>query len=114
MYLPIIFKILEISSIQDDEFCTALVEEETDILFSDVCTNEEEKLWECGIIPYIFNDNVSEELKDIIKEAMKRIAKVSIIRFIEITDKSDYIKIIDGGRFASYVGRKEGKQVQIY
>lgn len=38
-------------------------------MFSDVCTNDEEKLWEYGIVPYVFKDNVSEELKDFVEEA---------------------------------------------
>lgn len=45
----------------DDKYCTILEEEED--MFSDVCTNDRNKLWKYGIVPYIFSKNVSEELK---------------------------------------------------
>lgn len=39
-------------------------------MFSDVCTNDKGKLWENGIA-ICFNDNVIEELKGFVMEAMK-------------------------------------------
>lgn len=41
---------------------------------------------------------------------MRRIKKESTVKFIEKTYQRDFIKIIDEGKFCSYVGRIGGKQ----
>ncbi|GBC12577.2 zinc metalloproteinase nas-4-like [Rhizophagus irregularis DAOM 181602=DAOM 197198] len=96
------------SILRNDKYCTILEEEED--MFSDVCTNDGKKLWEYGIVPYVFNDNVSDELKKLVMEAMKRITRVSVIKFVKRMNQRDYIKISDKGKFSSYVGRIGGKQ----
>jgi hypothetical protein len=78
---------------------------------SDVCVNDQKKLWKDGIVPYEFDNNVSMELKTIVKYAMKAISKVSSIRFVIKTDQLDYVKIVDKDGYWSYVGKQGGKQV---
>lgn len=86
-------------------------------MLSDVCTNDENKLWKYAVVLFVFNDNMKEELKSFVRQAMRNISEVSIVKFIEIrcqTDLNhqiDYIEIIDKGEFASYVGRIGNRQV---
>ncbi|RGB35356.1 hypothetical protein C1646_759439 [Rhizophagus diaphanus] len=86
------------STIPNDKYCTILEEEED--MFSDVCTNDGKKLWEYRIVSYIFKH---DELKKFVMEAMKRITRISVIKFVKRTNQRDYIKIIDK-RKLSYVG----------
>ncbi|CAB4446082.1 unnamed protein product [Rhizophagus irregularis] len=58
-------------------------------------------------VPFFFNDNVNEELKDSAKKAMKNISVKSAIEFLEITKSTkgtNYIEIIKGLEFLSNVG----------
>ncbi|GBC16895.2 astacin-like metalloprotease toxin 5 isoform X2 [Rhizophagus irregularis DAOM 181602=DAOM 197198] len=58
-------------------------------------------------VPFFFNDNVNEELKDSAKKAMENISVKSAIEFLEITKSTkgtNYIEIIKGLEFLSNVG----------
>ncbi|GES82165.1 peptidase family M12A-domain-containing protein [Rhizophagus clarus] len=77
---------------------------------SDVCVNDSKKLWKNGIIPYEFDYKVSEDLIRYVKSAMKEIAKIGSIKFVKRTNQLDYIKIVNGGAYWSYVGKQGGEQ----
>ncbi|POG80341.1 peptidase family M12A-domain-containing protein [Rhizophagus irregularis DAOM 181602=DAOM 197198] len=98
------------SVLREDYYCTLLSEDEkdeNDELLSDCCINEFGKLWKNGSVPFFFNDNVNEELKDSAKKAMENISVKSAIEFLEITKSTkgtNYIEIIKGLEFLSNVG----------
>ncbi|RGB23654.1 peptidase family M12A-domain-containing protein [Rhizophagus diaphanus] len=97
------------STIPNDKYCTILEEEED--MFSGVCTNDGKKLWKYGIVPYVFNDNVSDELRSFVEKAMRMIEGVSFVKFEKKkTHQIDFLKIIEKGKFASYVGKKGDEQ----
>lgn len=79
--------------------------------YSDVCTNDLKKLWENGIVPYVFDDNVSLELKKSVWKAMRRISRAGPIKFVKRKNQKDYIKIVEKGGYWSYVGKQGGEQV---
>lgn len=94
-------------------YCKLLGEEQAEGLYSDLSVDDAGKLWDHGDVPFIFDGNVPDEVKEFVIEAMEKITSVSSINFIERTCQTDYIEIIDRGRFASHVGRKGGRQVRI-
>ncbi|PKK69819.1 hypothetical protein RhiirC2_850413 [Rhizophagus irregularis] len=78
--------------------------------YSDVCTNDLKKLWENGIVPYVFDDNVSFKLKKSVWKAMRRISSAGPIKFVKRKNQKDYIKIVEKGGYWSYVGKQGGEQ----
>lgn len=104
------------SVLREDYNCILLDEDEDedeDGMFSDVCTNDGNKLWENGTVPFVFDKNLTRKLQDSLKEAMRRIERASPrIKFVPKTDQTDFIEFVDEGTFSSYVGRIDGKQVR--
>lgn len=78
--------------------------------YSDVCTKDFKKLWENGIVPYVFDDNVPPKLKKSVLEAMRRISSAGPIKFEPKKNQKDYIKIVKKGGYWSYVGKQGGEQ----
>lgn len=77
---------------EDGKYCT-LLGEDGEGIYSNVFTNDSKKFWKDGIVPYVFNDNVTSELKGSAMEAMKRSAKISPMRnIVKYTDETNYIK----------------------
>lgn len=96
-------------------YCIIPPKKNQKFMLSDICINDISKLWGNGTVPIVFNDNVKGKLRDSVIEATNNITIKSAIEFLEITNPTNevsHVEIIEGGKFASYVGMHGGKQVR--
>jgi hypothetical protein len=77
--------------------------------------NHATNLWPQGVVPYLFNPNVSPENQQRALNAMAEIEAVCGVHFIERSTERDYVVIRDSSSNSSAIGRQGGVQtIQIY
>lgn len=66
--------------------------------------------WPDGIVPYVFDENVTALQRTNTLRAMELIIDVAKVRFVPRSDEDDYVLIKSSNRNSSYIGRIGGKQ----
>ncbi|XP_063676687.1 dorsal-ventral patterning tolloid-like protein 1 isoform X1 [Bolinopsis microptera] len=73
-------------------------------------SSETSKLWPYGIIPYVIEPGIPDDIVKTLKDAMHHWSEETCIRFIKRSREHDYISFHDGINCCSWVGRVGGKQ----
>jgi len=70
-------------------------------------TGRTDRLWHNNTVPYIFNSNLPDAVRDNVLEAISRWENDTNIRFVERTNEEDYIDFVwaSGVGCSSFVGR---------
>lgn len=68
------------------------------------------KHWEDGVVPFVIDDSLHDELREQIPKAIKILNYFTCVRFVPRTNQADYVIIMDGKGCSSSVGRRGGPQ----
>ena len=73
---------------------------------------EAARLWPGGIVPYVFNQNVSAANQVKAREAMDTIEAVCNVEFIPRTNEADYVELRnDTSSYSEWIGKRGGVQI---